>query len=60
MIDQRLPFDASCSPEIFNKITQAVREIMVYKGFKTIVCYLDDFLIIAKSYDECQTAFYTL
>jgi hypothetical protein len=36
MIDQRLPFGASRSPEISNKITQAIHEIMVYKGFKTI------------------------
>ena len=25
---------------------------MARKGFKTIVCYLDDFLIIANTYDE--------
>ncbi|XP_041346993.1 uncharacterized protein LOC121366726 [Gigantopelta aegis] len=27
---------------------------MAEKGYKDIVVYLDDFLIIAKSYDECQ------
>lgn len=26
---------------------------MAKKGFNTIVCYLDDFLIIANTYDEC-------
>lgn len=53
MIDERLPFGAARSPHIFNSITQAVRAIMAKKGYKTIVCYLDDFLIIASTYDEC-------
>ena len=56
LIDERLPFGASRSPQIFNTITQAVRAIMARKGFKTIVCYLDDFLIIASTYDECLHA----
>ena len=56
LIDERLPFGSARSPEIFNHITQAVREIMVRKGYKTIVCYLDDFLIVAQSYDECLGA----
>ena len=29
---------------------------MTKKGFRTIVCYLDDFLIIASTYDECLQA----
>lgn len=53
MIDKRLTFGA-LSPEIFNKITQAIREIINSKCFKT-VCYLDDFLIIPITYNECQS-----
>ena len=53
LIDERLSFGASNSPEIFNILTQAVRAIMAKKGYKTIVCYLDDFLIVAQTYDEC-------
>ena len=53
LIDERLSFGASKSPEIFNILTQAVRAIMAHKGYKTIVCYLDDFLIVAQTYDEC-------
>lgn len=45
-------FGASKSPEIFNILTQAVRAITAQKGYKT-VCYLDDFLIVAQTYDEC-------
>ena len=53
LIDERLSFGASKSPEVFNILTQAVRAIMAQKGYKTIVCYLDDFLIVAQTYDEC-------
>jgi len=56
MIDERLPFGAARSPEIFNRITQAVRAIMANQGYKTIVCYLDDFLIVASTYEECMQA----
>ena len=56
LIDERLPFGAARSPQIFNAITQAVRAIMAKKGYRTIVCYLDDFLIIASTYDECLQA----
>lgn len=56
MVDQRLPFGASQSPGIFNRITQSVRVMMAHKGYKTIVVYLDDFLIISQSYDECLLA----
>ena len=56
LIDERLPLGAARSPQIFNAITQAVRAIMTKKGYRTIVCYLDDFLIIASTYDECLQA----
>lgn len=56
MVDQRLPFGASRSPQIFNRITQSVRDIMASRGYSTVICYLDDFLIVAKTYSECQQA----
>lgn len=56
MVDQRLPFGASRSPEIFNRIMQSVRAIMASLGYKTVIVYLDDFLIIAENYAECQLA----
>ena len=33
LIDERLPFGAARSPEIFNRITHAIREIMKRKGY---------------------------
>ena len=56
LIDERLPFGARKSPEIFNSITQAVREMMKRKGYDTIICYLDDFLIVAQTHSECIQA----
>lgn len=56
LIDERLPFGASRSPGIFNAITQAVREIMKRKGYDTIICYLDDFLIVTQTHSECLQA----
>lgn len=60
MTDTRLPFGGSKCPEIFNRITQSVRAIMAKKGYRTIVVYLDDFIIIAKTYEECEAALLTL
>lgn len=60
MVDQRLPFGGSKCPEIFNRITQSVRAIMKKKGFSAIVVYLDDFIVIARSYEECRVALETL
>ena len=56
----RLPFGGKRSPEIFNRLTQAVKRIMAKKGFEAIVVYLDDFLVIGESMEACQAAFDSL
>lgn len=56
LIDERLPFGAAQWPQIFNSITQAVRAIMANKGYKTVVCYLYEFLILTSTYDVCLQA----
>ena len=53
-VDTRCSFGARRSPEIFNELTQSVLEIMRRRGFMNIVCYCDDFLIIASSKEECR------
>ena len=60
MVDTRLPFGACRSPEIFNELTQAVRGMMSNRGFDNIIAYLDDFLLVATSYDQCLAAQNTL
>ena len=56
MIDTRLPFGAAASPKILNDLTQAVRRIMAARGRCGIVAYLDDFLCIGRTYQECLAA----
>ena len=57
MCDTRLPFGARRAPGIFHRITQAVRRSLQKQGFSPLVVYVDDFLIISPSKEECQTAF---
>lgn len=55
MYDTRLPFGAKLAPGIFNRITQAVRRLLQKRGIKAVV-YLDDFLIVADTFEECRQA----
>lgn len=54
--DTKLPFGARLSVGIFHRLTQAVKRIMARKGFDLLVVYLDDFLIISKSKEQCALA----
>ena len=56
LYDQRLPFGAKKSPYHYTTLTQAVRAILASQGHEKIVAYLDDFLIIGQTYQECQAA----
>lgn len=60
LYDTRLPFGAKSSPEIFHRITQSVRRMMARRGFNDIIVYLDDFLIIGTSLEQCKLAYDTL
>ncbi len=59
MCDTRLCFGARKSPGIFHRLTQAVRRMMRRRGF-TVVVYLDDFLVLGRTKEECTDAFTTL
>ena len=54
--DTRLPFGWAGSPEAFCRLTAAVRAMMVASGHKSILVYVDDFLIIGASFEECKTS----
>ncbi len=54
--DTKLPFGSKLSPGIFHRLTQAVRRMMARKGYDHIVVYLDDFLIISDTQQECAAA----
>jgi len=53
LYDSRLMFGARKSPAIFNELTQAVCRMMHKKGHQRIIAYLDDFLIIGETYQDC-------
>ena len=58
--DTKLPFGSRLAPGIFHRLTQSVKRMMARRGFTAVIAYLDDFLIIAPTLDECATALYTL
>ena len=60
LVDTRLPFGARFSPGIFHNLTQAVKVIMAAKGFKGLVVYLDDFLVIEPTKERCAESLSTL
>ena len=60
MVDTRLSFGAKRSPQIFNDLTQAVRRMMADRGLNRVIAYLDDFLCVGDSFQECMSTMRTL
>ena len=58
--DNFLCFGLKNAPSIFHRISCALTRMMARKGFSNIVNYLDDFLIVAYSREECLPAQLTL
>ena len=58
--DTKLPFGSKLSPGIFHRLGQSVKRMMERRGFRDLVVYLDDFLVIAPTKQECQLALNTL
>ena len=56
MFDTRLPFGACRGCSIFHRLSQAVKRMMIRRGYLDIVVYLDDFLVIADTYVKCCEA----
>jgi len=59
LVDTAFCFGARKSPAHFNRITKAVKRMMVRRGFSCSV-YLDDFLVSANTFAECTRALKTL
>ena len=45
------------TPGIFHRLRQAVKRFMAKRGYRSLVVYLDDFLIIGATYAECLEIF---
>ena len=52
-VSNRLTFGLSSAPYIFDKVSWFLRKVANKYGIVLIVNYLDDFLIIAHSWEEC-------
>jgi len=54
--DTRLPFGHAKAPEIFCRLSAAVRAMMVTRGFDATVVFVDDFFLVAGEPAACQAA----
>lgn len=56
MFDSKLCFGSKLAPGIFHKLSQAVKHMMVARGFKKVFAYLDDFCIVTDTAAESHEA----
>lgn len=54
LVDTRLPFGARTSPGIFHQLGQAVRKMLSRQNINNVIVYLDDFLIIGETKEQCN------
>ena len=59
LCDRKLPFGAKLAPNIFHRLSQAIKRMMSRRGF-TIIAYLDDFFLCDATQDRCIEALNTL
>ena len=53
-IDLALPFGLRSAPKIFSAVADALQWILIQKGVRTVLHYLDDFIIVARSWSEAN------
>ena len=59
LVDTTLAFGARKSPAHFNRITKAIKRMMVRRGYNCSV-FLDDFLLYENSFRKCAASLKTL
>ena len=57
LVDTKLSYGGRRTPGIFHRLRQAVKRFMAKRGYRSLVVYLDDFLIIGATYAECLEIF---
>jgi len=60
LFDSRLPFGATLAPSHFHRLSQAIGRCLRRQGFKGVVVYIDDFLLAAETFEECNRALHCL
>ena len=53
LVDRRLCFGLRCAPTIFDALSNFIVEVARARGAPQVINYLDDFLIVAHSEEEC-------
>ena len=54
-IDTQLPFGLRSAPMLFNAYADALERILHNEGISRVIHYLDDFLVVGSSADECES-----
>ena len=52
-VNHRLSFGLRCAPSIFSRISDFIVKVMAGYGVDRCINYLDDFIIVAKTAEEC-------
>ena len=60
LFDSRVPFGSRCGPSIFHRLSQVVKHMMARRGYKCLVVYLDDLLIVCETKQQCNEALHVL
>lgn len=60
LYDAKLPFGAAKSPSIFQRLSSCVCRILKLRYGITAIVYIDDFLVIEKTFERCMFALQTL
>lgn len=60
LVDTRLCFGISCAPYIFQTISNFVVRCMKRRGFIKIFAYLNDYILLDASFEQCARAQLTL
>lgn len=60
LVDTRLCFGISCAPYIFQTISNFVVRCMKRRGFSRVFAYLDDYILLESSFEQCAVAQLTL
>lgn len=56
LTDTRLSFGTRSAPYIFTQLTNFVVRCLNRRGYKAVVSYLDDFVVMGQTLEECQQA----
>jgi hypothetical protein len=60
LFDSRLPFGSTLAPSHFHRLSQAIGRCLRRHGWSDVVVYIDDFLIVAPTYEQCNQALHCL